>query len=90
MLLLEICLREPLLELPKPVGTGWVNVHGAIEPERIISSAVPDIIVELTRCKCGNQNLPAQMHAYVDKQKIVRIVKQNFMMVVSSDEEEDD
>ena len=38
--------------------------------------------VKQTLAHVEKQNLPAQMHAYVVKQKIVRIVKQNFMMVV--------
>ena len=44
---------EPRLELPQPIGNGWINVNGTIEPERMITPAVPDIVVELTRCKCG-------------------------------------
>ena len=38
--------------------------------------------VKQTLVHVEKQNLPAQMHVYLVKQKIVRIVKQNFMMVV--------
>ena len=44
---------EPRLELPQPIGNGWISVNGTIEPECMVTSAVPDIIIELTHCKCG-------------------------------------
>ena len=43
----------PILDLPSPEGNGWSQCHGCLELERMIDDAVPDVVVELTRCKCN-------------------------------------
>ena len=43
---------NPLLELPSPLDNGWKRVEGIFEQERMSNAAVPDAIVELTRCNC--------------------------------------
>ena len=43
---------NPLLELPSPLDNGWKRVEGIFEQERMSNAAVPDVIVELTRCNC--------------------------------------
>ena len=43
---------KPLLCLPEPISNGWIKLGDSLDQEKMINSAVPDVIVELTRCKC--------------------------------------
>ena len=43
---------NPLLNLPGPVGNGWVKNGEVLNQEKTVRNAVPENIVELIRCKC--------------------------------------
>ena len=40
------------MNLPSPVGNGWILVDGTLQQELLLHSPVPESIVELVRCKC--------------------------------------
>ena len=69
---------ERVLDLPSPVGNGWVITDGDLRPEYTILGGVSSNTLELVSCwsQKGYKRLIlyAEMHLYVTKVKIAKSV----------------